>query len=148
MPLSLNEEVTQVALNRWIAANRDVKCIMLATISPKLQKTFLERDTTFEIISELQNMFQEQARTERFENHKQILESKLEKGEPVNPHMLKMIGLFEFMERLDAGYSTEMAIDIVLHSLHRGYDHFKMNYNMHVMEKTLTELHEMLKQAE
>ena len=148
MPDAPNEEVTQAALNRWQSANRDVKCIMLATMSPDLQKTFFEKETAFEIISELQNMFQEQARTERFETHRQILESKLKKGEPVSPHVLKMIGLFENMERLDAGYSTEMAIDIILHSLHKGYDQFKMNYNIHSMEKTFTELHGMLKQAE
>ena len=138
MPEAPNEEVTQAALNRWQSANRDVKCIMLATMSPELQKTFFEKETAFEIISELQNMFQEQARTERFETHRQILESKLKKGEPVSPHVLKMIGLFENMESLDAGYSTEMAIDIILHSLYKGYDQFKMNYNMHNMEKTLT----------
>ena len=70
-------------------------------------------------------MFQEQARTERFETHKEILESKLKKGESVSPHVLKMIGLFENMERLDVGYSTEMAINIILHSLHKGCDQFK-----------------------
>ncbi|XP_021722469.1 uncharacterized protein LOC110689959 [Chenopodium quinoa] len=148
MPATPNEEVTQAALNRWIVANRDVKCIMLATMSPDLQKTFFEKEMTFEIISELQNMFQEKARTERFETHRQILESKLKKGEPISPHVLKMIGLFENMERLDEGYSNEMAIDIILHSLHKGYDQFKMDYNMQNMEKTLTELHKMLKQAE
>ncbi|XP_057534432.1 uncharacterized protein LOC130812836 [Amaranthus tricolor] len=91
------------------------------------------------------NMFLEQAQTERFETHRQILESKLKKGESISPHVLKMIGLFENMERLDAGYSIEMAIDIILHSLHKGYDQFKMNYNMLSMEKTLTELYGMLK---
>ncbi|XP_021746042.1 uncharacterized protein LOC110711914 [Chenopodium quinoa] len=93
-------------------------------------------------------MFQEQVRTERFETHRQILESKLKKGEPVSPHVLKMIGLFENMERLDTGYSNEMEIGIILHSLHKDYDQFKMTYNMRSMEKTLTKLHNMLKQAE
>ncbi|XP_021751359.1 uncharacterized protein LOC110717027 [Chenopodium quinoa] len=113
-------------------------------MSLELQKTFLEKDTSFEIITEIQNIFQDQARTERFETHKQILESTLKKGEPVSPHVFKMIGLFENMGRLDAGYSTEMAIDIIPHSLHSGYDRFKMNYNMHSMEKTITEFHGML----
>ena len=91
MPETPNEEVTQAALNRWQIANRDVKCIMLAIMSPDLQKTFLEKETTFEIIFELQNMLQEQARTKRFETHMQILENKLKKREPVSPHVLKMI---------------------------------------------------------
>ncbi|XP_021754580.1 uncharacterized protein LOC110719907 [Chenopodium quinoa] len=103
-------------------------------MSPDLQKNFFEKEMTFEIKSEFQNMFQEQARTERFETHRQIVESKLKKGELIRPHVLKMIGLFENMESLDAEYSNEMAIDIVLHSLHKGYDKFKMNCNMHSME--------------
>ena len=56
MPEAPNEEVTQAALNRWQSANRDVKCIMLATMSPELQKNFFEKEMAFEIISELQNM--------------------------------------------------------------------------------------------
>ena len=36
MPDAPNEEVTQAILNRWQSANRDVKCIMLATMSPDL----------------------------------------------------------------------------------------------------------------
>ncbi|XP_021746051.1 uncharacterized protein LOC110711924 [Chenopodium quinoa] len=53
MPDTPNEEVTQAALNRWIVSNRDVKCIMLATMSPDLQKTLFEKEMAFEIISEL-----------------------------------------------------------------------------------------------
>ena len=36
IPEAPNEEVTQAALNRWQVANRDVKCVMLATMSPEL----------------------------------------------------------------------------------------------------------------
>ncbi|XP_056684647.1 uncharacterized protein [Spinacia oleracea] len=140
-------EVTQSALNRWIQANRDVKCVMLASMNPELQKMFINSDS-YQIISELKNMFQDQARIERFETQRLILETKLKKGEPVSPHVLKMIGLFENMRALDSDVSNEMAIDIILHSLHSGYDQFKLNYNMNSMEKTLTKLHGMLKTAE
>ncbi|XP_021759451.1 uncharacterized protein LOC110724336 [Chenopodium quinoa] len=136
-----NEEVTQAALNRWHAANRDVKWFMFATMSSDLQKTFFVKETTFKIIKE-------QARTERFDTHREILKSKLKKGEPISPNVLKIIGLFENMERLDARCSNEMEIDIIHHSLHKDYDQLKMNNIMHNMEKTLIELHGMLKQAE
>ena len=41
-----------------------------------------------------------------------------------------------------------MAIDIILQSLPEPYDGFVMNYNMHGMNKTVSELHGMLKTAE
>ncbi|XP_056694303.1 uncharacterized protein [Spinacia oleracea] len=41
-----------------------------------------------------------------------------------------------------------MAVDTILHSLHSGYDQFKLNYSMNSLDKTLTELHGMLKTAE
>ena len=41
-----------------------------------------------------------------------------------------------------------MAIDTILHSLHSGYDQFKLNYSMNSLDKTLTELHSILKTAE
>lgn len=147
MPEAAGDGVTQAALNRWIDANKDVKCLMLATMSADLQKTFINSDA-FTIISELKNMFQDLARVERFETHRQILETKLKKGEPVSPHVLKMIGLIENMSRLDQQFSQEMAIDTILHSLHSGYDQFKLNYSMNSLDKTLTELHGMLKTAE
>ena len=147
MPEAAGDGVTQAALNRWINANKDVKCLMLATMSADLQKMFINSDA-FTIISELKNMFQDLARVERFETHRQILETKLKKGEPVSPHVLKMIGLIENMSRLDQQFSQEMAVDTILHSLHNGYDQFKPNYSMNSLDKTLTELHGMLKTAE
>ena len=38
-----------------------------------------------------------------------------------------------------------MATDIILQTLPDAYDGFVMNYNMHNMEKTISELHGMLK---
>ena len=41
-----------------------------------------------------------------------------------------------------------MATDLILGSLPESYDQFVMNYNMHHMEKSITELHGMLKNVE
>ena len=45
--------------------SNDVTCLMLATMSPKLQKQFVDMEA-FEIMTHLKEMFQEQARHERF----------------------------------------------------------------------------------
>src|SRR3954467_13371255 len=44
--------------------------------------------------------------------------------------------------------SEEFAMDIILKSLPSAYGQFISNYHMHGMDKKLTELHGMLKQAE
>ena len=41
-----------------------------------------------------------------------------------------------------------MATDLILGSLPESYDQFVMNYNMHHMEKSITELHGMIKNVE
>ncbi|XP_056697493.1 uncharacterized protein [Spinacia oleracea] len=98
----------------WREANWDVKCWMFASMNPELQKRFINSDA-YQIILELKNMFQEQARNERFETQRLILETKIKKGEPVSEHVLKIIGLFENMRALDSDVFNEMVIDIILH---------------------------------
>ena len=124
-----------------------VTCLMLASMESSLQKRFEKMDACT-IIRTLKVMFQEQARMERYETHKAILDCKLEKGKPVGPHVFEMIGHFENMERLGHPYSQELATDIILHSLHDGFTQFKLNFNMNGAVKTLEELHGMLKTAE
>ena len=52
------------------------------------------------------------------------------------------------MERLGFPFNQDLAIDIILQSLPPSYSSFIMNYNMNGLEKSLTELHGMLKIAE
>nr|MCH9869660.1 hypothetical protein [Serratia marcescens] len=69
-------------------------------------------------------------------------------GASVSAHVLKMKGYIDHLERLGFSLSLELATDLVLNSLSHGYDQFIMNYNMNNMEKSLAELHAMLKTAE
>lgn len=69
----------------------------------------------------------------------------LEEGKSMGPHVLKMIGLFDNMETLRFLFCKEIATIIVLHSVPDGYEKVKLNFNMNGMEKSLTELHGMLK---
>ncbi|XP_057246652.1 uncharacterized protein LOC130590381 [Beta vulgaris subsp. vulgaris] len=120
---------------------------MLAAMEPSLQKRFASLDA-YSIIRQLKTMFQQQARIERYETHKAILECSLVEGKPVATHVFEMIGYFEAMERLGFPYSQELATDIILHSLHKGFNTFRLNFNMNGVSKTLAELHGMLMTAE
>ena len=137
------KEAYDVAIDRSL----DVTCLMLASMVPELQKQFEDQEA-FEIMTQLKAMFGKQARTERFDTVKAILDSRLKKGESVGPHVLKMKSHFENLERLGVQFGEELAIDIILHSLHDGFSNFIQNYNMNSLGKSINELHGMLKTAE
>ncbi|KAM7465653.1 hypothetical protein LguiB_013215 [Lonicera macranthoides] len=120
---------------------------MLASMNADLQKQF-ENMNAFDMVKELKSLFQEQARVERFETTTSLFSCKLPEGGSVSPHVLKMIGYIDHLERLGTTISQELATDVILQSLPESYDGFIMNFNMHSLEKTLTEMHGMLKTAE
>ena len=66
----------------------------------------------------------------------------------VSAHVLKMKGLIDQLDKLGAPISHELATDLILGSFPESYDQFFMNYNMHHMEKSIAELHGMLKNVE
>ena len=93
-------------------------------------------------------MFQEQARQKRFLIMKALNKCKMAHGTSMSAYVLKMKGYLHQLERLGAPLSKELAIDTILGSLPSSYDQFVMNYNMHNMDKSITELLGMLKNAE
>ena len=125
----------------------DVACLMLATMNSELQKQH-ENMEAYDMIVHLKKLFQEQARHERFDVSKALFQSKLAEGSPVGPHVLKMIGYIENLERLGFPLSQELATDLILQSLPDSYCQFIMNYNMYEIDKTLPDLLNMLRTAE
>ena len=125
----------------------DVACLMLVTMVPEIQKN-LENKGAYEIITHLREMFQVQARQERYETAKALYCCKMAEGQSVSAHVLKMQGYIDHLARLGFPIVPELATDLILHSLPRSYDQFILNFNMNGMEKTISELHGMLKTAE
>ncbi|KAJ9542608.1 LOW QUALITY PROTEIN: hypothetical protein OSB04_029114 [Centaurea solstitialis] len=66
------------------------------------------------------------------------------KGTSVSDHVMKMKRHIDHLERL----GHPLATDTQLNSLSEDYKQFVINYNMNNMEKTIAELHSMLKTAE
>ncbi|KAD2806280.1 hypothetical protein E3N88_39657 [Mikania micrantha] len=99
-------------------------------------------------IEQLTGMFQKQARQERYDTMKQLIGCKMLKGSSVSAHVLTMKGYIDQLSKLGYPLSNEMAADFILNSLPKSYDQFVMNFNMNAWEKTVHELHGMLKTAE
>ena len=65
---------------------------MLACMEPELQMQFENNHAAHDMIVALQDIFQTQARTERFNVSKSFAETKLAEGASVGPHVIKMVG--------------------------------------------------------
>ena len=100
------------------------------------------------MINALKSMFETQARTERYQVSRALLGCKLAEGAPLSPHLIKVVGYVQSLERLGFPLSEEFATDVILNSLPSAYGAFISNYHMHGMDKKVTELHGMLKTAE
>ncbi|KAI3805215.1 hypothetical protein L1987_27389 [Smallanthus sonchifolius] len=96
----------------------------------------------------IKEMFQQQARHERFEVMRSLISCRMQEGSSVSTHVLKMKGYIDHLARFDSPLSNELAGDIFLNSLPKSYDQFTLNYNMNAWDKTVPELHMILKTAE
>ncbi|VFQ70826.1 unnamed protein product, partial [Cuscuta campestris] len=101
-----------------------------------------------EMIVALRQLYQGQSRHERFLVSKALFSCKLSSGNPVGPHVLKMIGYITNLEKLRFSLQKELATDLILQSLPELYKGFVMNYMMHDLDKPLPELLKMLQTAE
>ncbi|KAK8661417.1 hypothetical protein V6N13_091022 [Hibiscus sabdariffa] len=125
----------------------DVGCLMLATMTPKLQKQH-EDMVAYEMIQNLKEIYEGQARQERYETSKALFQCKMSEGSPVGAHVIKMMGYIQTLEKLGFALNDELAIDVVLQSLPDSFSQFILNFNMNEIEKTLPQLLGMLRTAE
>ncbi|KAG8647429.1 hypothetical protein MANES_09G072919v8 [Manihot esculenta] len=113
--------------------SNDIGYLMLATMCPELQKD-LEHLEAYEMI-----------RQDRYETTIALHDCKMAEGKSVSAHVLKMKGYIDHLVRLGYPLSLELSTDLILHSLPSSFSQFFMNYNMNNMEKSIPELHGMLK---
>ncbi|KAK8715434.1 hypothetical protein V6N13_042768 [Hibiscus sabdariffa] len=71
----------------------DIGCLMLATMTPELQKQH-EDMVAYEIIQNLKEIYEGQARQERYETSKALFQCKMSEGSPVGAHVIMMNGLY------------------------------------------------------
>ena len=144
------EETDVEAYNDWVKYVEDsvqVSCIMLASMTPELQKEF-EHHGAYDMITQLKEMFQQKARVERFETVRALHACRMDDTQPVSTYVLKMKSYIDRLERLNCPVSNELATDMILNSLSKRFETFVLNYNMNGWDKTISELHGMLKTAE
>ncbi|KAK8705114.1 hypothetical protein V6N13_048722 [Hibiscus sabdariffa] len=78
----------------------DVSCLMLATMSPELQKQY-EDMNAYNMIQNLKEIYEGQARKERYETSKALFQCKMSEGTPVGAHVIKMMGYIQTLKNWD-----------------------------------------------
>ncbi|KAK8510710.1 hypothetical protein V6N12_067160 [Hibiscus sabdariffa] len=91
----------------------DVGCLMLPTMTPELHKQH-EDMVAYEMIQNLKEIYEGQARQERYETSKALFQCKMSEGSPVGAHVIKMMGYIQTLEKLGFALNDELAVDVVL----------------------------------
>nr|GEU78167.1 hypothetical protein [Tanacetum cinerariifolium] len=65
-------------------------------------------------------------------------------GKPVSEHVLEMKGLMDQLHTLGKPYDNDMDVNLINRSFNKDFGDFVRNFNMHCVEKTVTELHALL----
>ena len=82
----------------------------------------MEDMEAYDMIIHLKEMFQEQAKHERFAVTKELNSCKMAPGSSVSTHVLKMKSYIDRLEKLDTPISKELTKDLILASLPPSYD--------------------------
>ncbi|KAK8652358.1 hypothetical protein V6N13_061378 [Hibiscus sabdariffa] len=91
----------------------DAGCLMLATMTHELRNQH-EDMVAYEMIQNLKEIYEWQARQERYETSKALFQCKMSEGAPMGAHVLKMTGYIQALEKLGFPLNIELAIDVVL----------------------------------
>ena len=131
----------------FLRESGSIKNVLIFAMAPALQRRMLHL-TAYQIFVKLTEMFSQNPRVLQFEAAVRFFEEKLQGGQPVGPHVSRLLEHMETLERLGHPIPDSIAVDRILHSLHDGFNHFKVNFNLHQMKKTPQELLPILTQVE
>ena len=98
---------------RYVDNKEHVACVMLVSISLKLQKQ-QENMHDYTITVHLKELFDEASGTKRYGTSKELFRCKITKDSLVKAHVLKMIGYIKKIGQLDFVMDHELSVDLVL----------------------------------
>ena len=85
--------------DKYLADAEDVSCLILASISPELQKHCENREC-WDMILHLSSLFKKEARQEKYDISKRLYNTKLTEGSPVGEHVIKLLGYHEQLTKI------------------------------------------------
>ena len=113
----------QIAYQKHLDGSIIAVCIMLASMSPGLQKQH-QAMTAYDIVTNLKELFHEQMRSERFEVSKMLFRFKMQEGTSPVQYSLKMHGYIVRLDQLGFGMDNDFSIDLILAGLPDSFTQF------------------------
>nr|GEW68291.1 zinc finger, CCHC-type [Tanacetum cinerariifolium] len=128
----------------WNKGSKEIVGLMLMTMEPDIQQN-LETLHAHEMLLELKTLFAQQAEHELLQTTRDFHSCKQKEGQSVSSYVLKMKGYIDNLEHLGYPVTLGLGVSLILIGLRKEFDGFVQNYNMCSLEKTINELHAMLK---
>jgi len=147
MPASDATQIIKDSYDVYLKESSSVKNVLIFAMAPALQRRMIHL-SAYHIFVKLTSLFSKKPRILQYEAAVRFFEARLQKGQSVGPHVLRMIEYVETLEQLGNPITNEIVVDRILHSLHEGYTNFRVNFNMNDLKKTPHELLPLLIQAE
>ncbi|XP_073359937.1 uncharacterized protein [Aegilops tauschii subsp. strangulata] len=119
LPAKPAAEAPEDVQNVWATKDDDhnlVQCLMLACMSPELQKHF-EFHKPLGMIRELDALYRETVKFERYDIMKALMDCKMAEGSSVGKHVVKMIGYAETLKTLEFPLPPGHMMDMLLSPL-------------------------------
>ena len=91
-----------------------IKNVLIFAMEPNLQRRFIAQGAN-KIFTTLTNEFSQALRIFKYDCAVRFFEAKLQKGQAVSPHILKMIENVEKLEALQCKINEDIVIDHILH---------------------------------
>src|SRR5438067_8848945 len=133
---------------QWANDDMYARCLMLASITPELQRQHENYQYASQIYRHLVDLFQTPDRSVRYSVISELYSRKLKEGGDVLEHSLKMIEGIERLERFNTLSKAELYEDLILHSLPPSFNEFRVNYLVANETHTHVELINLLKNAQ
>ena len=140
-------DVTKTELATWENANTSLRCYILASVVGHLRQRITPLDSGVEMLQTLEGMFAKSTAFERQVSITDLINTRMTGGR-VKDHCLAMISHISRVEVMGAKLQKEMKINLILQSLPKHFNQFKVNYNMHKMDLTLVQLMHELESVE
>ncbi|KAL6513520.1 hypothetical protein OROGR_021006 [Orobanche gracilis] len=125
---------------KWKKSDEMARCYVLASLTNVLQHQHQTMGTAAEMMKNLTEMFGHQNRAARQNAMRVLMTTQMSEGTPVRNHVLKMMSHLNELSILGATIDAESQVDIILGSLPRSFEQFRLNYNMNLRTYTLAEL--------
>ena len=140
-------DITKIEHATWENENTSLRCYILASVVGHLRQQITHLHSGVEMLQTLEGMFAKSTVSERQAVITDLINTRMTSGH-VNDHCLAMISHISRAEVMREKLQKEMKIDLILQSLPKHFNHFKVNYNMHKMDLTPVQLMHELESAE